>query len=278
MPDIEEESQSESTVSEVEEPSTPEFSQDYSEFETIDDLVISTINEFELNPDAVSVAYHNYQTQTDYAYNEREPMLVGSTTKVGVARLYADLIAEGAMTFQTELPYSDSLYEPGAGRVTNGEKKATYPLYELFYYSLSQSDNTAFNILFSYYQQIYGNVQQSLMNLSELPFDHPEATTNNMADAQMLLNILIPIATEDKYSYILTSLSGNTQAEYFKQYIQEGMFTKYGSINGSLHDTGIYFEEGEPIYALVVLTNGQGNVDEFLATMNLRMNEWSKYQ
>lgn len=110
------------------------------------------------------------------------------------------------------------------------------------------------------------------MNLSELPFDHPEATTNNMADAQMLLNILIPIATEDKYSYILTSLSGNTQAEYFKQYIQEGMFTKYGSINGSLHDTGIYFEEGEPIYALVVLTNGQGNVDEFLATMNLRMN------
>lgn len=134
MPDIEEESQSESTVSEVEEPSTPEFSQDYSEFETIDDLVSSTINEFELNPDAVSVAYHNYQTQTDYAYNERESMLVGSTTKVGVARLYADLIAEGAMTFQTELPYSDSLYEPGAGRVTNGEKKATYPLYELFYY------------------------------------------------------------------------------------------------------------------------------------------------
>lgn len=50
------------------------------------------------------------------------------------------------------------------------------------------------------------------------------------------------------------------------------MFTKYGSIGGSLNDSGIYMEDGEPVYALVVLTNGQGNVDEFLATMNLRMN------
>lgn len=56
------------------------------------------------------------------------------------------------------------------------------------------------------------------------------------------------------------------------------MFDKCGSINGSLYDTGIYFEESEPVYTLVVLTNRQGNVNEFQATMNLRMNEWGKYQ
>lgn len=280
VPVIEEEetTQSESVESETEESVTEELSQDYSQFTSMEELVTATIQEFGLNPEAVSVAYHNYQTDTDFFYNERTPMLVGSVTKVGVARLYADLIADGVMSFETELPYSDALFEEGAGPVTNGEKKASYPLYELFYNSLALSDNTAFNMLFSYYQQIYGNVQESLLNLSGLSFDQPEYTTNNMADAQMILNMLLPVATEDKYSYILTSLSGNTEAEYFKKYIQEGMFTKYGSIGGSLHDSGIYMEDGEPVYALVVLTNGQGNVDEFLATMNLRMNEWGKFQ
>ncbi|TLQ41799.1 serine hydrolase [Ruoffia tabacinasalis] len=280
VPVMEEEktTQSESVESETEESVTEELSKDYSQFTSIEELLTATIQEFGLNPEAVSVAYYNYQTDTDFFYNERSPMLVGSVTKVGVARLYADLIADGVMSFETELPYSDALFEEGAGPVTNGEKKASYPLYELFYNSLALSDNTAFNMLFSYYQQIYGNVQESLLNLSGLSFDQAEYTTNNMADAQMILNILLPVATEDKYSYILTSLSGNTEAEYFKKYVQEGMFTKYGSIGGSLHDSGIYMEDGEPVYALVVLTNGQGNVDEFLATMNLRMNEWGKFQ
>lgn len=272
------ESQSEELVSEIEEVETEELSQDYSVYNSMEELVISIIDEFGLNQDAVSVAYHHFPTETEFFFNEREMMYAGSTTKVGLVRLFEDKIFEGDLTLQSELPYNDSLYEPGAGRITNGEKKASYPLYELFNYSLAQSDNTAFNILFSYYQQAYGNVQQALLNLSGLDFPQPEATTNNMADAHMLLNILLPIATEERYNYILTALGGNTDAEYFKKHIQDGMLTKYGSINGSLHDTGIYFEEGEPIYALVLMTNGLGNVDDFLGTMNLRINEWTKYQ
>lgn len=188
VPVMEEEktTQSESVESEREESVTEELSKDYSQFTSIEELLTATIQEFGLNPEAVSVAYYNYQTDTDFFYNERSPMLVGSVTKVGVARLYADLIADGVMSFETELPYSDALFEEGAGPVTNGEKKASYPLYELFYNSLALSDNTAFNMLFSYYQQIYGNVQESLLNLSGLSFDQAEYTTNNMADAQMI--------------------------------------------------------------------------------------------
>lgn len=257
---------------------TPALSQDYSAFESTEHLVTSIINQYELNQEAVSVAYYHFPTGEEFYFNERESMLAGSTTKVGLARLYADLVSEGVMTWQSELPYSQSFFEEGAGPITNGEKKTTYSLYELFYFSLAQSDNTAFNILYSYYQQNYGNVQQALMNLSGLEFDQPEATTNNMADAKMLLNILLPLATESEYSYVLTSLSGHTENEYFREYVQDGMITKYGSINGSLHDTGIYFEDGEPVYALVVMTNGQGSVGEFLAMMNFRINEWTIYQ
>ena len=77
----------------------------------MEELVTATIQEFGLNPEAVSVAYYNYQTDTDFFYNERTPMLVGSVTKVGVARLYADLIADGVMSSETELPYNDALFD-----------------------------------------------------------------------------------------------------------------------------------------------------------------------
>ena len=60
------------------------LSQDYSQFTSMEELVTATIHEFGLNPEAVLVAYHNYQTDTDFFYNERSPMLVGSVTKVGV--------------------------------------------------------------------------------------------------------------------------------------------------------------------------------------------------
>lgn len=271
-------SQEESAVSEEVVVEMPELSQDYSVYEDLNHLIQSVMSEYEMNPAAVSVAYHNYQTGEDYFFNERESIQAGSTTKVGLARLFVDLISEGLLTWQSELPYSDSLYEAGAGPVTNGEKEAAYPLYELFFHSLSQSDNTAFNILYYYYQQNYGDVYQALRDMSGLEFDPMDYSSAGMADAHMLLNILKPIGSESKYSYILTALSGNENAEFFKKYIQDGMYTKYGSINGSLHDTGIYIEEDEPVYALVVMTNGQGTVEDFLGMMNYRIYEWNIYQ
>lgn len=63
---------------------TEELSQDYSQFTSMEELVTATIQEFGLNPVAVLVAYNNYQTDTDFFYNERTAMLVGSVTKVGV--------------------------------------------------------------------------------------------------------------------------------------------------------------------------------------------------
>ncbi|XJS11079.1 serine hydrolase [Aerococcaceae bacterium WGS1372] len=256
----------------------PELSQDYSVYEDMDHLIQSVISEYELNPAAVSVAFYNYQTGEEYLLNERETIQAGSTIKVGLARLYMDLISDGQLTLQSELPYSEFLYEDGAGPVTNGEKKAAYPIYELFYHSLSKSDNTAFNILFYYYQQNYGNVYQALRDMSGLEFDTADDSLVGTADAHMLLNILKPIGSESKYSYILTALSGNENAEYFKKYVQDGMYTKYGSINGSMHDTGIYIEGDEPVYALVVMTNGQGTVEDFLGMMNYRIYEWTQYQ
>ena len=68
VPVMEEEktTQSESVVSETEESVTEELSQDYSQFTSMEELVTATIHEFGLNPEAVLVAYHNYQTDTDF--------------------------------------------------------------------------------------------------------------------------------------------------------------------------------------------------------------------
>lgn len=274
--EIVEETQSEEEQGDTE-PSLA-LSQDYSAFESIEHLVYSIIKQFELNPEAVSVSLFNYQAEEYFHFNERKPMLAGSTTKIGLARLYADLIEAGFLSWHTELPFYDSHFEGGGGRITNGSRQAAYPISELVLEALARSDNTAFNILFSYYNQNYGNVQNDLMTLSQLDFPQANLYSNNTADSMMLLNILIPLGLEEKYEPLRQALGENESYDYFRQYIQEGMLTKYGSINGSLHDSGIYFQDGQAVYALVVMTEGMGSVNEFLATMNFRINEWIHYQ
>lgn len=282
LPEISEEFSEENFIDEAEE-GTEELnqlslSQDYSAFESTDHLIYSIISQFDLLPEAISVSLFNYQTEEYHHFNERKPVLAGSTTKIGLARLYTDLIETTSLSWETELPYYPSHFEAGGGRVTNGTRRETYPISELVLEALARSDNSAFNILFSYYNQHYGNVQNDLMALSQLDFPQASLYTNNMADSHMLLNILIPIGEQEKYQVIRQALTENESNDYFRYYVQEGMLSKYGSVNASLHDSGIYFEDGQALYALVVMTEGMGSVDDFLATMNFRINEWLQYR
>ena len=56
------------------------------------------------------------------------------------------------------------------------------------------------------------------------------------------------------------------------------MATKYGQYNNVYHDTGIYYENGQPVYTLVLMTIDVGMVDTFMGELNLRINEWYHYQ
>lgn len=49
-------------------------------------------------------------------------------------------------------------------------------------------------------------------------------------------------------------------------------------MDGAVNDAGIYYEDGQPIYALVVFTQDVDSADLFLEEINLRVNEWARSQ
>ena len=56
------------------------------------------------------------------------------------------------------------------------------------------------------------------------------------------------------------------------------MATKYGRYENMLNDSGIFYQDDEPIYSLVVMVSDDLYADMFIAELNLRVNEWTLAQ
>lgn len=246
------------------------------------ELVQEVLQDFSVEEGQVAIGYYNFQEDTDFYLNENRVMYAASTTKVAIAALFTDLIHQGEETWETELPYSDNDYEEGEGNITNSEKQSSYPIADLVQEMLIYSDNTATNILSNYYiDQYAGSYQgfrEAIASLSGLEDLDPEIYEENYATAKMLEQTLIRIAANQQYAAVVETMQEAQSGFRFKEYVPEGMAAKYGSAEEWHHDTGIFYEEDQPIYVLVVMTENVDQADEFLAVMNLHVNEWTRQQ
>lgn len=243
---------------------------------TAAEVIERVMNEYEVYPDQVSIVYRGLQNGDQYLLNEEEIFYAASTIKVAIAAIYVDLIEQGSLGWKSEIPYSDSYYEEGEGDITNLEKMSAYPVDELIYQMLIYSDNTATNVLAAYYTSTFEDYRSAIYELSGVEYIDPELYEGNYITAEVLAQILLIISENDRYDSIVEIMKEAQTGYRLKQYVSEGMAAKYGSYEEWQHDTGIYYDGETPVYLLVVLTNGVGNVDEFMGDLNLQINEWQE--
>ncbi|MGX7109268.1 serine hydrolase [Facklamia miroungae] len=255
------------------------FSIDYGQYNSVEEVIEDLIDEYGFDSSNLGIAYQNFVTEESYFLNENKARHAASTNKVGTSVLYLDLIEMGALDWDSQLPSTSQDFEEGGGKITNSPPRSSYSLKELISNLLVFSDNTAWNILINYYNNNYGDYRNDLIELSGIS-NKPTALTHNMnfATPNMLIGYLNRIAREDKYQPIIDYMSIAQEGQRFKLYVDKGMATKYGQYGNGYHDTGIYFENGKPIYSLVLMTNDIGTVDSFMGELNLRINEWYHYQ
>lgn len=241
--------------------------------ETIDNVLAS----FDLGANQVAIAYYDFRDDEHYYLNADQAMYAASTTKVAIAALYADLIGNGMMDWDSELPYYDGYYESGEGAVTNGEKADVYPVEELIVEMLIHSDNTATNVLALYYIENFSgefeNYRHAVAGLSGLGNLPDVVYTENYATARMLEQTLIHVANDNAYSFIIETMLAAQDGFRLKEHVSDGMAAKYGSSEQWNHDMGIYYEDGVPVYAIVVMTEGVVEADEFMGTLNFYLNK-----
>ncbi|MGF3113585.1 serine hydrolase [Facklamia sp. P9177] len=260
-------------------PAASSFSLDYDQYDSVQEIIEDLIDEYGFDSSKLGIAYQNFVSEESYYLNENEARHAASTNKVGTSVLYLDLIEAGVLSWDSQLPASEKDLEEGDGRITNNPLRSYYSLEELISNLLVYSDNTAWNILIDYYYENYGDYRNDLIELSGIN-NKPIALTQNMnyATPNMLIGYLNKIAFDDSYQPIINYMLIAQKGQRFKLYVDKGMATKYGQYGNGYHDTGIYFEDGKPIYSLVLMTNDLGTLDNFMGDLNLRVNEWYHYQ
>lgn len=250
----------------------------YADFASIEEIVWNEINSYGYDSDYLSISFYDFKTGEEFHLNEDIPSHGASTNKVGTAVLYANLISQGYLTWDSHLPFTQAWYEEGGGEITNGDFQDSYAIYDLVYQSLFYSDNTAWNTLINNYYSMYGDFQADLIALSELSFDNGEIYNLNYATSRMLNEILIRVATHPEYQPIVDIMLEAQSGIYLKMYVDEGMAAKYGQYEDGNHDTGIYYEDGEPAYTIAVMSRHLGYIDYFLGDLNLHVKEFRDYK
>lgn len=242
------------------------------------DIFYDTLEEQGVDPNQVAIALYDFETDTHYYVNEHYIMLGASTTKVGTAALFTQLINQGILSYDTLIPYVDSMYEAGGGEITNNPAQDAYPISDLIYQMLYNSDNTAWNLLTNYYYTYFGNYQEDLLLFSEAPIDDETLYQFNHINALVLEGILIQVASDPTYQDVIDIMLTAQEDWLLKSQDGENMATKYGQLDSYFHDIGIKYneDEEEPHYAIVVMTDGAYYQDEneFFGTLNERYHRW----
>lgn len=245
-------------------------------------VIDRTLAEFNVNSSEISLAYYDFQNDEHYYINGDTFLTAASIAKVHLAALYIDELEQGEITLSTELAYSDKLFEEGAGKVTNQPSKATYTVDELLTEAIIHSDNTAMNILKKAYEDEHGNYRESVLDFVGLDADkeiYQEYLNSNVGSAHLIEQVLIKIATDDTYQDLIDLMTQTTPTQLFTRYVTgDRMANKFGRFDKSVNDCGIYYENGQPQYALIVLTDNVEDADHFLEVMNLRVNQWFRHK
>jgi len=217
--------------------------------------------------------YYAPETGETYIWNGDTVFLGASTIKVPLCMLFYDLINAGNLTLSSTILYTSSSYL-GEGNSTEGTYSvgANIPLSFLLEQSIVNSDNTAANVLISYFGSDAYRTKIAAYSDSKLP---AAFYTSNVITAQYNLDVLRYLyensgAYEDLIADMLDACAGQYLQTDFDEY---AVAHKYGSYNGNLHDYAIVYTE-EP-YLIGVFTKDLGYIESIMGELNTLFMEYT---
>ena len=230
----------------------------------------------------VSVAYARLDGAESYTYHATEPTSAASLIKLPILLTVLERVSQEKLKLdeRTSLKATDQV--GGSGILHTLQAGLEPTLHDLLTLMMIVSDNTATNILIgrvgqdaiNTFCQQHGLSGTKLVGKLQLPETEQneaqrrgERNTTCAADMLGLLlglvrgDLLPPAETELALSILKKQQYTEALARYLPTdpeldtpYIE--VASKSGCLSGVWHDAGIVFSEGQPLYALVVMTSG----------------------
>ncbi len=249
------------------------FIENIEDYKSIEEIVQYVFDETGASVEDVSIAYYNLLDDSTYFLNETKPQIIASIYKVGLVAMYVDLINEGVYSYDTPVTIDErALIASG----DDGEL-GTFTLDELMQETILYSNNvTSWALIYHHFGSWAGYID-GLSNFTDISSVANLAYQDNYLTSEILLNVFYKISQDPSYEYLVDLMHQSTPNQLFTAYVQNGMANKYGRLDSVVTDAGIYYEDDQPIYILIGLTDANGTGDYFLERLNLRINEWTRY-
>lgn len=202
-------------------------------------------------------------------YNVDNGYETASSIKAPYALAVYHQIAEGSIDPDQKIAYTQRFFNGGTGVVKDSAFGTEFTVKQLVYYSLTESDNVAHQMLHGTYGVGYYN--QMLRNLNTkqlyLTVGNPWGFTSPRSAAivwQDIYNFAIESSEGVEFLNILT----NGKYNYYKE-ILPGIpsASKAGFANKDVVETGIVF--GEHPYIAIAVANKGGNVGAYTQVLKL---------
>lgn len=246
---------------------------DVSQYQSLEEIVYELMGQYGLDESQIGFAYTNLESGEEVFINEHEQMIVASMYKVPMVAMYIDLINQGTLTWESELPYIEEYFQDGAGEITANPKQDYYRLDDLAYQAIVYSDNTASMILYYYYVNNFGSFRDGLLNFVDF-YEVPEIYYYDNYGSAYIMNLsLQKIALDSTYD-TLTDLMMQTSPKQFFSLFVNPIATKYGRYENMLNDSGIFYDSDQPMYTILVMVRDDEGAELFISELGLRVNEW----
>ena len=246
----------------------------------LSDNIYKMINEY---GSATSFYIISLEDGMSIGYNVDKKFETASSIKAPYALYIYKEIAAGNIDPEQKLTYESRYYNEGTGVIKDAEFGTEYTVSELVYYSLSESDNIAHEMLHSNF-----GVRGYNDMLGQLGTDQLYLTASNpwgfisARSAALVWQEIYNFAIEESEGITFLNILSNGKYNYFKEVMPDiPSASKTGFASKDVVETGIVF--GEHPYIGIAIANKGGDIGAYtqvlkiISSMNDIMNEYGEY-
>ncbi|OGS27701.1 MAG: hypothetical protein A2297_06205 [Elusimicrobia bacterium RIFOXYB2_FULL_48_7] len=224
-------------------------------------------------PGEVGLYIKDLRTGVVVAYNEDKKFASASLVKIPIMAAAYQAVEDGNITLQEKLTLSQRLKASGSGMLKRFRRGTKFTIDELLYHMITESDNTATNMItdklgYGYVNWVFRNklgMQVTRMDRAIMDLRMRSLGIENYTTAREMGEILEKIynkkiISETACQDMLDILSHQKYNDRIPRYLPEGLSVahKTGLLRGICHDAGIVFTpRGD--FVVCVLTSDFGS-------------------
>lgn len=217
------------------------------------------------NINNVGISYYDIKSKSRVNINEDKVFLAGSTCKVQLNMVLADMLENGQIDENEQLNYKSSDYEEGTGILQGTDMSKPYKITLLSEYSITHSDNIATNMIID--KIGYDNFRNLVDKKLGQATDHSKNYITAAEETNLLTQLYKNKENNPYYTDLILYMKETDFHDRLDKYVSRNIVAhKIGDYSDYVNDVGIVYSDCP--YIISIYTEGIPNASEVIANIS----------